>query len=790
MIYAVLILIALGTRSIGDLRPAHYTIAEAIVFGWLWFRQAPWFAERPLLNRLLLWVSIAAAAGLYLHADFHIKLALLFGTVLLLRRGDRSPRRVQADWALRGLAVYAVAWTILLGWPVTYNFVRIFSFWYSNLFNALSPPNLLLGPTAAGYAIILAGIVFLLVLQFCSPKASWGNTLAGIMLLLIGQLVFWTTAYPLAAKFARWIPLSQAAFIHLSVFYLLWVLVIVRIISWFNRPGVVRTAAPGPLARRAWVILVILALCAIIFAGPFTTYGGGTGKRVLILNSDKLDVRIPNYTRYGDRSGGMFGMLPRYCRGLGYDVRLANVTPEVFDSIDVCIFANLIDSLPRWQRDSIISFVRQGGGLLALADHTGYNAIRGPTNDITEPLGLSVNFDTAVPLRRSWYGQMRYLPHRVTQSAREHSDVELWLGASVEPLPGSMPVVVGTFVFSDPGEVANSERSYLGNLGYDPGEPLGDIVLAAASCSGRGRALLFGDTSPFQNGALVLSHRLAARTLGWLSGGGIPLWDTVRAWGFPTVLLAAVLGVLFFAGSRITGLTYLVLLPVLSISLWNLYPAGEPDTWSDAEMQLAFLDASHGEAFDLMGWEKYSVGGLEFNLMRNGYQPQVRREWHPGMWEKARLIVIACPTQPITRDEIDELLPYIENGGWVLVAAGYEEHRAVQELLAEFGLRIENVPLGRATGAGLGERPTFARVYQITGTDPRTQVVCTASQLPVAAAVQRGQGGLALIGDPVFLFNDNLENRDEDYHVENIRFFHELMRVTAGTWRQVGEARQ
>jgi len=789
LVYALLILIALATRGIGDFRPSQYVLAEGIVFGWLWLRQEAWFPGPQLLNRFFLWVSAVIAAGLYLHVDVNIKIAILFGTVLLLRRGEDEKRRAIADWALPSLAVYAVAWTLFLYWPVTYNFVRQFSFWYSDLFSALSPPYLSLGPTAAGWAIILAGLVFVFVLHHRSPRARWANTFSAITLILLGQLIFWAVAYPLTAKVARWIPVTKAVFIHLSVFYLLWVLAVVRVISWIHPPRV----SAGPLLHRgrrvAWVLLGVVGLCAVLFAGPFTT-DGGAGKRILLLNADKLDNLIPNYRRFGDRSGGMFGMLPRYCRGLGYDVRLANVTPEIFDSVDVIIFANLLDSLPRWQRDSVLSFVAQGGGLLALADHTGYTAIRGPTNDLTEPMGLSLNFDTAVPLRRSWVGQLRYLPQRITQSATAHAEVEIWLGASVEPALGSMPIVVGRHAYSDPGDTANSDRSYLGNLAYDPGEPLGDIVIAAASHYGRGRAVLFGDTSPFQNGALNKSHRLAARTLAWLSGGGTWGWDHLRTWGFPLALVAAAVITLLLAGSNAGGWVYLVLLPVFSISLWNLYPAGEPEDWSDTEMRLAFIDATHGQIYDLMGWEKYSIGGLEFNLMRNGYQPQVRRRWRPGWWEKAKLIVIARPSQPVTRSEIDELIIYIEDGGWVLVAAGWEEHAAVEELLAEFGLKIENIPLGRAKGRGLGEEPTFAKAWALSGTDPNTKVLCKASYLPLVSAVRRGKGGLVVIGDPVFLFNDNLENRGDDYHIENIRFFHELMAATSGSWGQVEETKR
>ncbi len=782
MIFVFLVLIALATRSVGDLRPIQYSILEAIAFGWLWLRQEPWFEGRPFLNKILLAVSAVAAIGVYTQGAILVRLAILVGVAWLLRRGPVEKRRAHADWALQSLAVYAIAYVVLFEWPLTFNFVRKFSYWYSGLFDMLAPPGLELGPSAAGWAILVAGMVFLCVLQFRSKRATWGNTLAGLVLLLIGQVIFWALAFSLATWVSRYVPLTQAVYIHLSVVYLLWTLLVVRLMAWLHPPESLPVPESLSLPRAVPYTLAGFAVLAILFGSPLLTpHQQGEGKRILILNADKLDSMTPNFTRFGDRSGGMFGMLPRYCRALGYEVREANVTPEIFDSVDVCIFANLIDSLPRWQRDSVISFVRQGGGLLALADHTGHTAIRGPTNDITEPLGLSLEFDTAVPLRRAWYGQMRFLPHRIAQAADEHADVEVWLGASVDPLLGSLPVVIGTYAYSDPGDTANADRSFLGNLSYDAGEPLGDVAIAAVSYYGKGRAALFGDTSPFQNGALVMSHRLAARTLAWLSAGGLPIWDHVRIWGFPLIMLGALVIVLLTAGDRLLGIFYLALLPVVSISLWNVFPAGEPDQWHAEDMKLAYIDDTHGQVFDLMGWERYSVGGLEFNLMRNGYQPQIIQRWDPDLMEKADLVVLARPTQEITRNEISDLRAFMKRGGWVLLTAGYEEHDAVEELLDSFGLRIENIPLGRATGIGLRESPQFARAYQVTSHNADSEVICAASNLPVIQKVHHGDGGMVVIGDPVFLFNDNLENRGDDYHLENIRFVHELIKVTAGT---------
>ena len=42
--------------------------------------------------------------------------------------------------------------------------------------------------------------------------------------------------------------------------------------------------------------------------------------------------------------------------------------------------------------------------------------------------------------------------------------------------------------------------SFLGNYHYDEGERLGDVVLVATATHGRGRVVVWGDTSAFQGG--------------------------------------------------------------------------------------------------------------------------------------------------------------------------------------------------------------------------------------------------------------------------------------------------
>ena len=59
--------------------------------------------------------------------------------------------------------------------------------------------------------------------------------------------------------------------------------------------------------------------------------------------------------------------------------------------------------------------------------------------------------------------------------------------------------------------------SFLGNYHYDPGEQLGDVVLVATTTYGRGRIVVWGDTSAFQGGLSSNYRKVVGPMLAWLS---------------------------------------------------------------------------------------------------------------------------------------------------------------------------------------------------------------------------------------------------------------------------------
>ena len=59
--------------------------------------------------------------------------------------------------------------------------------------------------------------------------------------------------------------------------------------------------------------------------------------------------------------------------------------------------------------------------------------------------------------------------------------------------------------------------SFLGNYHYDRGEQLGDVALAATTTHGRGRIVVWGDTSAFQGGLSSNYRKVVGPMLAWLS---------------------------------------------------------------------------------------------------------------------------------------------------------------------------------------------------------------------------------------------------------------------------------
>ena len=324
----------------------------------------------------------------------------------------------------------------------------------------------------------------------------------------------------------------------------------------------------------------------------------------------------------------------------------------------------------------------------------------------------------------------------------------------------------------------------MGNHKYDPGEKLGDLVLAAEQRLGKGRVICFGDTSGMTNGINIGSHVFTSRLLGYLANrpgspqvpwrqllGGLALVVllVLAAWG-PSPRMVAVAGV-------ILALSLLVCTRV-GYRLGEVLPDGRRSQPND----LAYVDATHMEAQAQESWRPDGNMGLMLNLMRNGYLALDLPEFTPRRLERAGLLVSIAPARQFSRKERRWLRQWVRNGGVFICTVGYDRRRGSESLLRDFGFHIglpadasgaepEPQPLGHFKSPYLssGGKRVYVRfhaAWPVTcdapdhGPERKVVIAYGRRNLPVIVMRYFGKGKVVVVGDTCFAMNKNLERYD------------------------------
>jgi len=606
----------------------------------------------------------------------------------------------------------------------------------------------------------------------------WSDLGILVLLLVAVSAVVQMLLTPLALIVQHWAGRLDFLLFNWQVLYLAALLVP---IAWYRRRGPVDDPA------RAWRLaplahpVALVAGAVLAFALTLAPRGGPGSGRVLIYDEGFLNWEVPVFGRYGERSGGMFGRLPGFIDAQGYEaVKVPKpLTPEALSDARVLILINVMEFFDAAEKQAIWDFVAGGGSLLVLGDHTGVKGIRGPFNDLLEPVAIEFEFDSATFWAQGWRDALELLPHPINRDILVSEDIQIWVGASLGFSPPGRPVIVGKYGYSDIGDAANLDRSYLGDRRHNPGEQMGDICLAAEAPYGRGRVLVFGDTSPFQNGALVTSWGFVQRTLQWLTD---PPSSSRIHLKILALAVAVVLALLARRGLRVSPYAWGTLALGLVLGFQATDRLAEPPPVPKIDLPKALVDLSHGERFDQLTWYDDCVGGLELNLARNGYCPMLMRAFSDRLVRESEVLVLIAPARPFGSGEMDAILDFVRGGGILILSTGYEEKDRSEALLGLFGARIQNVPLAHFETQAFGQKLRFAEAWPLTLERPESIPIAGHPGYPdpVMVFVPEGEGGALLIGDSQFLLNSNLESLEE-WNVDNIMFLHTLFeRLTSG----------
>jgi hypothetical protein len=519
------------------------------------------------------------------------------------------------------------------------------------------------------------------------------------------------------------------------------------------------------------VLAVTMPAASVLFPARLSL----DGKKIVFYEKGFLNWLKPEHGQYGRLASGMYGMLPAYIESLGGTPLISKeLSQQDLSNADALVLLFPDEPWTQGQLERIWEFVRSGGSLLVMGEHTTVDSAgKNRFNEVLAPTAIRVEFDCGTYAVGGWLQSYDALSHPATAGVQDdRNQFGVVIGASLRTNWPARPILVGKFGWSDAGD-RGSSQAMMGNGIYDGGEKLGDVVLAAEQPLGKGRVIAFGDTSSLTNGINVGSYVFTSRLFGYLAGDekdAQPMWRQ-----FVGIIIWILLTTLLFYKPQQRNIFVVILCLSASLAFCNVVSqkAGMiyPDGSHKKPNNLAYVDSSHLEGYSGESWRPDGVGGLMLTLMRNGYLALSLSDLSAERLAGAGLFISIAPSREFSAKEREIIKDYVFKGGSVIITAGYDEAGPVSSLLSQFGFTIgpagrsepEPVAMGHFKSPYLAanNKQVFVRFYAgwpVSCNDPNARIIAYGkNNLPIIIMRSFGAGKVTVIGDTCFAMNKNLE---------------------------------
>ncbi|MDR3120601.1 MAG: hypothetical protein LBU58_04615 [Clostridiales bacterium] len=543
-----------------------------------------------------------------------------------------------------------------------------------------------------------------------------------------------------------------------------------------TRPLTTRTrflsARAGASAGAALFCLGAAVLLLLPARPPETAPPG----RQIVFWDSGIDFTVPSRGVYGLDRVGMFGVLPGYLEKQGYRCRIVkSLDGEALSGAAALVVLNPMRLPDTRELGAVWDFVKGGGGLLAVGDHTGDAQIRKPMNAILRPVGIEFNFDSAVPFQSLWPKSFVMRKSPVFAGLVERQ-LQIVVGASLTAGLSAKPLLIGKNGYSDGGDMENTADGYLGDMQFSRGERVGDLILAAEARYGAGKFIAFGDTTFLQNSALAYSAPFVNNLFAYLTVNSPPSAGASLGAAAGDVAAMGDVAALEADAGAAAG-------DVAAPAVFSGY---------------CLVETSHLPSFSVDKSDD-AVDGFVASALRAGLLPYLNlNESLERALERLggdlRVVVLDDPAAAFSDAELFALRDFVRGGGTLLALGGYESPRAVQTLCRRFGFSFDNLPIGRiaptqnpemafwnacpvlfdAPSGAVGRRGDFSAGAGETFTLMEIWGNPVVAGQKWNGESEGGGGELIVFGDSDFIKNKNLESA-EAYRTGNIEFIEKLL---------------
>ncbi len=754
-------------------------------------RPFPWRKSRSLIA-MLATIGLAVLMMASVIPVINVmSVSLVLAILAFTSREQAKKMLLNVSVAIAVFGLYRMACTCI---PIVWSISDLLGRVLGSIGGVVSHQSVYVGATFAGLDfLVLMSVLWFLWLAL-SPKPRKTRAIYGFLGILGGHVCYLVvlslvpnilTLVPEPTGQADW---TWAGLFHKAVpwnlpivvcgIHLLVAAAMFRWSAWHrDNAENIKNASINP-GRTQYILLpatLILAILVPIVLALFPGRMSLEGKKIVFYEKGFLNWLKPEHGQYGRLSSGMYGMLPIYIESMGASSLIsAELSSEDLSDADVLVLLFPDDPWAEGQLERIWDFVQRGGALLVMGEHTtrdsdGSNRF----NEVLEPTNIRVEFDSAMFAVGGWLQTYEAIAHPATMGVPdERNQFGVVIGASLRTSWPARPILIGKWGWSDPGD-EGSGRAMMGNGQYDPGEKLGDLILAAEQPLGKGRVIAFGDTSSLTNGINVSSYVFTSRLFGYLAG------DVENAHPVGRQLLGILICVLLIGllmwnpGGWKVVIAVLCLSSSLLISQTITQNVGKilPDGRYKIPNNLAYVDSSHLEAYNAESWRLDGIGGLILTLMRNGYLALSLPEITAERLMRADLLISIAPSRSFSKREQEFVRDFVIDGGTFVIMAGLDRAGPSRSLLSLFGFTIgppgPDSPEPEAMGhfkspyLSSGEQQVFVRfhaAWPINCNDTSARVIAYGhNDLPVIIIRRLGAGKVVVIGDTCFAMNKNLE---------------------------------
>jgi len=351
----------------------------------------------------------------------------------------------------------------------------------------------------------------------------------------------------------------------------------------------------------------------------------------------------------------------------------------------------------------IVEFVKNGGSLFMIGDHTDVYFMNSCLNKVAKHFGMKFEQNSVYMIDGGWIvtDKNDAIIHPITH----YLDRFIWAtGDSIKLTHPAYPVVLSPIVsFADYG---NYFKDYFfGNGMVDAYDTYGSFCVIAAAEIGKGRVVAFTDSTCFNNYLMYTVGRreLLTGVMQWLERKGA--FDP-----FPILALLVLLAtILFIVKHQLAGwgvrylliLSWLIGLPVgyLIGNAVNSMFYPEPKLIHPLPKEI-LIDAYHksthclsyGNSDEFMGENSYdnflfALGRIDIPWKIN-YQKRLTH----NVLKNSPLVIIVSPTKNFSKQELQDIWVWVKTGGSLWLIEGVNPKTTINQVASLFGMNFRRDP--------------------------------------------------------------------------------------------------